>query len=249
MPDAAAPLETLADRFAHPAVRVLVRELSHLARDLERGTLAWPRIPPAQSNPTLPGLEHSEATLEQQSAGETSAVAPGDWARFARTTVGLVSAAPSAPRPPADGEPDSASLIALRLIWGAERFSELPTVMLKPPPGAFLEHVARLPAPDQQAPPAQLVRAVSERLQTQRAVIDQTASSLPVDDVQGFARIVAACRVAGQMRQEIALEDAAASYLAWARLLRADPRQLSDVSSGWWSSNERPAGRQPGRQG
>ena len=52
-----APLEALVERFAHPSVRVMTRELSHLARDMERGTLAWPRMSPAlaQSGATLPG--------------------------------------------------------------------------------------------------------------------------------------------------------------------------------------------------
>lgn len=242
MPNTAAPLETLAERFAHPAVRVLARELNHLNRDLERGTLAWPRIPSAPHDPALPGLERIEAALTRP-ASAASAIAPGDWARFARVIVGIVSAAPDAPQPPADGGPHPASVIALRLIWGAERFSELPTVMLKPPPAAFLEHVARVPAPEDQSPPAQFAQATARWLQERRAASDQTASALPVDDVRGFARLVAACRVAGQMRQEIALEDAAASYLAWVRLLRANPQQLSDIASGWWSSNERPAGR------
>jgi hypothetical protein len=238
MPDTTTPLEQLAERFAHPAVRVLVRELSHLARDLERGIIAWPHLLPAPSETTLPGLEQVAAALTRQSAQAASAVAPEDWSGFARTIVGTVNTSPHAPQPPADGGPHPASVIALRMIWGAERFSELPTVVLKPPPAAFLEHVADMPAPASQTPPAQLAQAVSSWLQGRRAGTDLTPASLSVEDVRGFARVVAACRAAGQMRQEITLEDSAAGYLAWVRLLRADPQQLSDISSGWWSSTK-----------
>lgn len=229
MPDDSARLDTRTERFDHPAVRVMTRELTHLARDLAHGTSAWPPLPAAHSGAALPGLESIEAALYHDGAG---AVAQSDWAAFTRAVLGTVGIATADSQP---GEPHPAALIALRLIWGAERFSELPTVMLRPPPAAFLDHLARLLAPASQTPPAQLDQTVSSWLQENQALADQASLLLPIADVRGFVRVVAACRVVGQMRQAIALEDVAAGYLAWTRLLRANPQQLSDISSGWWS--------------
>jgi hypothetical protein len=240
-----AALNALAERFAHPSVRVLVRELSHLARDLERGALAWPRRPPAlaQDRPVLPGLESIETALHQPPSGESRAVDHNDWASFARAVLSAFSTSPAANQYPA-GAPHPVSVIALRLIWGAERFSELPTVVLKPPPISFLEHLARLPAPEPQAPSVQLDHAISTWLQERLPPDTQRQALLPIADVRGFVRLVAACRVVGQMRSKLILEDVAAGYLAWARVLRANLEQLSAISSGWWSST----GRQPGRR-
>ncbi len=233
------PLEALAERFAHPAARVLARELTRLARDLERGALAWPRAPASErNNAALSGLESIEAALNRRRAEHPLAVDQSDWADFGRALRGIAGAAPDAGQPPAGAPP--ASVIALRLIWGAERFSELPTVILKPPPAPFLVELAVLPAPEDSAPPEQLARTVSAWLQARQPA---EPGLLAAADVRGFARVVAACRVVGQRRKAVTLEDAAAGYLAWARLLRADPQRLSDISSGWWSAS----GHQPGR--
>ncbi len=244
MPETPAPLETLVERFAHPAVRVMARELSHLARDWERGTPGWPGIASAPNTAVLPGLEGIERALAGASAPGASAVTRDDWARFARTVLACVGA----DQPPA-AAPRAPSVIALRLIWGGERMSELPTVILKPPPAAFLEQLARLPAPARQTPPAQLDQAVTVWLEDRLISANQPSSPLPVADARGFARFVAACRAVGHMRREITVEDVAASYLAWIRLLRADPQQLSDISSGWWSSTEHPSNRRAGHEG
>ncbi len=244
MPDASFPLEQRVERFAHPAVRVMARELSHLARDVERGTLAWPETPPASmgTSTSLPGLEPIEAALSQQDTGATSAVNRSNWAAFARAVAGILRASSSIDPSPAASAPHPASIIALRLIWGAERFAELPTVILQPPPAPFLERLARVPAPERDTPPEQLDQTVFTWLQENQPRAETTAARLPASDVHGFARVVAACRAVGQLRQELTLEDGAVGYLAWARLLRADLEQLSNISSGWWSS-----ARQPGR--
>jgi hypothetical protein len=246
MANATSPLDALAERFAHPSVRVLARELTQLAREMERGTLAWPSLSqlPAQKRTTLPGLESIEAALGQQRWYKRLAVDQSDWQRFGRSIQAMLNAPDGAGQNSAPQTPHQASLIALRLVWGAERFAELPTVILKPPPAAFLEHLAHLPAPKRSTPPEELDRAVSLWLQERQPPASQTTSPLPTDDVRSFARVVAVCRVVGQLRGDLTLEDVAAGYLAWARLLRANPEQLSDISSGWWSST----GRQPGRR-
>ena len=243
MENAASPLEALPERFAHPAVRVMVREVTHLVREIKRGTQPWPHVPPAaQASIHVPGLESIEAALTQQPIGNDTLITQRQWASFARVILEITASAASdaaAPQP-ATSAPHPAAVIALRLIWGAERFAELPTVMLRPPPAAFLEQLTYLPAPEPRTPPAQLDEAVFLWLQ-ERPPLTNAAS-----DIQGFARVVAACRVVGQLRQELDLEDVAAGYLAWARLLRANPGQLSDISSGWWSSAERQPGKRPG---
>ncbi|HEY7347750.1 MAG TPA: hypothetical protein VH599_05480 [Ktedonobacterales bacterium] len=236
-------LDALAERFAHPSVRVMARELAQMARDLERGTLAWPRTPPVTAwfSAALPGLESIEAALNQR-RDRSLAVDQSDWACFARTVQAGAGAADDAVQQPPLRAPHPVSVIALRLVWGSERFRELPTVILKPPPAPFLEQLARLPAPERAAAPEQLVQAVSAWLQERQPLADQEHALLTVGDVRGFVRVVASCRVVGQLRKEVTLEDVAAGYLAWARLLRANLDQLSDISSGWWSST----GRQPG---
>src|SRR5690242_2666462 len=97
MSNAAFPLETLAERFAHPSVRVMARELNHLARDVERGTLARPEMPPAfvEASTFLPGLESIEAALSQKAARATSVINQSDWAAFARMVVGILRASSS----------------------------------------------------------------------------------------------------------------------------------------------------------
>ncbi len=245
MPGAPTPLEQLAERFAHPSVRVMARELSQRARDLERGALVWPPMPqlPTQRGAALPGLESIEGALGQRRWFRHLAVDQSDWRRFALVVQAILLAPGDASQQPADGAPNPASVIALRLVWGAERFAELPTVVLKPPAADFLEQLAHLPAPKRGAPPEELDQAVASWLQESLPALEQQ-TLLPVDDLHGFVRVVAACRVVGQLRHELALEDVAAGYLAWARLLRANPQQLIDISSGWWSSTD----RQPGRR-
>ena len=236
MPEAASPLDMLLERFAHPSVRVMARELTQLARSLERGTLIWPRVPlSALNSAALPGLERIEAALNRR-ADALRAVTQEDWRCFTRTVLALPGVSSQEGYQAASAGPPPASVIALRLVWGAERFSELPTVILKPPPASFLEHLARLPAPEREAAPEQLDLGVSAWLQTRQPPADQDHSPLPVAAIRGFVRVVAACRVVGQMRQELTLEDVAAGYLAWARLQRANPGQLSNISSGWWTS-------------
>lgn len=236
MSDKAPSLDALAARFAHPSVRVMARELAQLARSLERGTLIWPRAPLSVPNrAALPGLERIEAALNRP-ADALRAVTPEDWHCFARAVLALPGIPPQQGQQAASAAPHPASVIALRLVWGAERFSELPTVILKPPPASFLEHLARLPAPERDTAPAQLDHAVSAWLQSRQPPADQEPSPLSVADIRGFVRVVAACRVVGQMRQELSLEDIAAGEIAWARLQRANPEQLSSISSGWWTS-------------
>ena len=238
MPQAASSFGELDKRFDHPAVRVLVRELTHLARAWERGMLAWPgcALPLADTNPSLPGLERIEARLPQRLTARTSAVDQGDWVCFARTVLATVGISNDVDHRADAGTPHPISVMALRLIWGAERFAELPTVMLKPPPAPFLDQLAHLPTPEGPAPPEQFDHFISEWLQERQPAPDDVSSPLAVGDVRGFTRFVAGCRAVGQMRQELALEDVAAGYLAWVRLLRANPQQLSDISTGWWSS-------------
>jgi len=245
MSDEASTLDVLAEQFAHPSVRVMARELTQLARSLERGTLVWPRAPLSVPNrASLPGLERIEAALKRPS-DTLLAVTQEDWRRFARTVLALPGASPQADQQADLAGPHPAAVMALRLVWGAERFSELPTVILKPPPASFLEHLARLPAPERETAPEQLDHVVSAWLQAREPPADQERFPLPVADIRSFVRVVAACRVVGQMRQELSLEDVAAGYLAWARLQRANPGQLSNISSGWWTSTEGPSGRQP----
>jgi hypothetical protein len=236
MSDAAFSLDTLAERFAQPAVRVMVRELSHLARDVERGRLAWPQIPPAfgANRPLLPGLESIEAALSQPATSVARAVNQDDWAGFARVVLGIARASACIDLSAATNGPHPASVIALRLIWGAERFAELPTVMLRPPPASFLEQLTLVPTPARQTPPEQLDQTVFTWLQESLSRAKREA--LPATNVRSFARVVAASRVVGQLRKELALDDGAIGYLAWARLMRADPQHLSNISSGWWSS-------------
>jgi|GEM_PF-3145223 len=249
MPGAQTLLEQLAERFAHPSVRVMTRELSQRARELERGALAWPLLPqpPAQHGAVLPGLESLEAALGKRRWFRRLAVDQSDWRSFARVIQDILSASSNASQQSAAGAPHPASVIALRLVWGAERFAELPTVMLKPPAADFLAQLAHLPAPKRGTPPEELDQAVASWLQERSLAIGQQSAFLPGEDVRGFARVVAACRVVGHLRKALALEDVAAGYLAWARLLRANPQQLTDISSGWWSSTDRQSGRQPRR--
>lgn len=232
----ASPLDELVERFGHPAVRVMARELAQLAHNLERGTQVWPRMPlPVPNGAALPGLERIEAALTRRS-DTLRAVTQEDWRCFARAVLALPGASPQEDQQAASAGPHPASVIALRLVWGAERFSELPTVILKPPPTSFLEQLARLPAPERETAPEQLDHAASAWLQTRQPPADQERFPLPVADIRGFVRVVAACRVVGQMRQELTLEDIAAGEIAWARVQRANPGQLSNISSGWWTS-------------
>jgi hypothetical protein len=167
-----------------------------------------------------------------------------DWRGFARIIWASLDSLARMERQPATNEPPPATIIALRLIWGAERFAELPTVALKPPPASFLQKLTNLPAPARRSAPEAFERALAVWL-AQQPPLSQGGLRLPVAEVRGFARIVAACRVVGQLRGAPELEDAAAGYLAWARLLRVDLQRLTDISSGWWSPNDRQLGRHP----
>lgn len=241
MPDPASTLAALPERFAHPSVRVLTRELTHLLYEMEQGKRRWPAL--SAQNEELPGLETIQAGLGKHYVWRRQAVDQRDWRGFARTIwASLEPPLLAAGGQPAPNEPHPAAIIALRLIWGAERFAELPTVALKPPPASFLEKLANLRAPSAMPPtePAALERALATWFfQELSHFCPQSRPGLPVEELRGFARLVAACRVVGQLREALELEDVAASYLAWARLLRADLKRLTDISSGWWSPNER----------
>lgn len=244
MPDASTTLAALPERFAHPSVRVLARELAHLLREMEQGERHWP----ARSawDDALRGLETMQAALDEHRLWRRQAVDQHDWRGFTRTIWAALEPLPRAEEQPAPNEPHPATIIALRLIWGAERFAELPTVTLKPPPASFLEKLASLPAPARHAEPAVLERTVATwLLQELSHFYPQGRPGLPVAEVRGLVRMVSACRVVGQFREAPELEDIAAGYLAWARLLRADPQRLTDISSGWWSPSDRHLGRHP----
>lgn len=252
MPDASSALAALPERFAHPSVRVLTRELAHLLREMEQGERRWPAL--AAQDEGLPGLETMQAALGAHSLWRRLAVEQQDWRGFTRTIWATLEALPLAKRQAEPNAPHPATVIALRLVWGAERFAELPTVALKPPPASFLEKLARLPvslplvagAAARRSEPGALERAVATwLLQELSHFYPEGRPGLPVEEVRGFARVVAGCRVVGQLRKVSELEDVAASYLAWARLLRADLQRLTNISSGWWSPNDRQLGRQP----
>lgn len=247
MPDAASTLAALPERFAHPSVRVLARELTHLLREMEQGERRWPAL--SVQNEGLPSLETMQAALGEHYLWRRQAIDQQDWRGFARTIwASLEPPLLAAGGQPAPNEPHPATIIALRLIWGAERFAELPTVALKPPPASFLEKLASLRAPSAMPPaePVALERALATwLLQELSHFYPHGRPGLPVEELRGFARIVAACRVVGQLREALELEDVAASYLAWARLLQADLQRLTNISSGWWSPNDRQLGRHP----
>lgn len=244
MPDLSLQLTTLSERFAHPSVRVMIRELTPLARALDQGTQVWPSLlqSPAQQGTALPGLEAMEAALSRQRQ-HGPAVNESDWRGFAQTI--RAAFALSHTEPPTPDTPHPAAVIALRLIWGAERFAELPTVVLKPPPVGFLDNLCRLPTPAQHTDPAELDQAVAAWVAQLLSVPEQGKPTAAAANVRGFAHVVAACRVVGQMRAALELEDVAAGYLAWARLLHANLQRLTAVSSGWWSPTDRQLGRHP----
>ena len=244
MPDASSTLAALPERFAHPAVRVLTRELTYLLHEMEEGERRWPAL--VAQDEGLPGLETIQAALSGHSLWRRLAVEQQDWRGFTRTIWAALETLPLAKRQAEPNAPHPATVIALRLVWGAERFAELPTVALKPPPASFLEKLANLPAPARRSEPATLERAVATwLLQELSHFYPEGRPGLPVEEVRGFARVVAACRVVGQLREAPELEDVAASYLAWARLLRADLQRLTNISSGWWSPHDQQLGRQP----
>ena len=244
MPDAASALAALPERFAHPSVRVLARELAHLLREMEQGERRWPAL--TVQNEGLPGLETTQAALSEHCLWRTQAADQQDWRGFSRTIWAALESLPRAERQPEPNEPHPTTIIALRLIWGTERFAELPTVALKPPPASFLEKLARLSAPARHSEPEALERALATwLLQELSHFYPGGQPGLPVEEVRGFARIAAACRVVGQLREALELEDIAASYLAWARLLHADLQRLTNISSGWWSPADRQLGRHP----
>lgn len=224
-----ATLQALAEQYNHPAVRVLARELTHLAQELERSALAWPVSQPALApgQPAIPHLEQIEEALRERR----------EWQQFAEVIRAVLAARPEKLPASQSNEPHPAALIALRLLWGAERFAELPTALLRPPPASFLTSLAAL-APDQEDQASQLDLAVADWLQSIRP---ERAAALPAETVQGFARMVAAFRAVGKLRREVIFEDVAAGYLAWARLLHAHLPQLVNIASGWWSSPERPS--------
>lgn len=226
-----ATLQALAERYNHPSVRVMARELTHLAQEFEQGTLAWPVSSPtlAPGQPASPHLELVEQTLMGHG-----------WRQFVEVIWALLASQPAALLAPRGNEPHPASLIALRLLWGAERFAELPTALLRPPPADFLSSLASL-AFDQESQASQLDHAVAAWLQ---GIRPESEEALPAATVQGFAEMVAAFRAVGKLRKEVVFEDIAAGYLAWARLLHANLPQLVNIASGWWSSQERqPQGR------
>jgi hypothetical protein len=238
MPDASSALAALPERFAHPSVRVLTRELAHLLREMEQGERRWPAL--AAQDEGLPDLETMQAALGGRSLWRRLAVEQQDWRGFTRTIWATLEALPLAKRQPEPNTPHPATVIALRLVWGGERFAELPTVALKPPPASFLEKLASLPAPARHSEPEALEHTVATwLLQELSHFYPGGRPGLPVEEVRGFARVVAACRVVGQLRGVPELEDVAASYLAWARLLRADLQRLTNISSGWWSPHDR----------
>jgi hypothetical protein len=248
MPDVASTLAALPERFAHTSVRVLARELTHLLHEMEQGERHWPAL--SVQSEGLPGLETMRAALGKHYVWRRQAIDQQDWCGFARTIwASLEPPLMAAGGQPAPSEPHPATIIALRLIWGAERFAELPTVALKPPPATFLEKLASLRAPSAIPPaePVALERALVTWLlqELSHFYSGQGKRGLPVEELRGFARIVAACRVVGQLREALELEDVAAGYLAWARLLQADLQRLTDISSGWWSPHERQLGRHP----
>lgn len=244
MSDAASELAALPERFAHPSVRVLARELAHLLREMEQGERRWPAL--TVQNEGLPGLEVMQAALGEHSLWRRLAVEQQDWHGFSRTIWAALESLPYTERLSEPNEPHPATIIALRLIWGAERFAELPTVALKPPPTPFLEKLARLASLARHSEPEALERALATWLLQELAHFYPGGQpSLSVEEVRSFARIVAACRVVGQLREALELEDIAASYLAWARLLRADLQRLTNISSGWWSPDDRQLGRHP----
>ncbi len=217
-------LQALAAQYNHPAVRVLARELTHLAQELERSALAWPASPPALApgQPAIPHLEQVEEALRERR----------EWQQFAEVIRAVLAAVPETLPAPQSNEPHPAALIALRLLWGAERFAELPTALLRPPPTSLLTNVATL-ATDQESQASQLDRAVAAWL---RGIQPESQEALPAETVQGFARMVAAFRAVGKLRRAVLFEDIAAGYLAWARLLHAHLPQLVHIASGWWSS-------------
>jgi hypothetical protein len=227
-----ATLQALAEHYNHPSVRVLARELMHLAQAFERGTLAWPASPPALApgQPAIPHLEQIEQALQQPGRDYSTA-----WRQFAEVVRATLEAMPEPLPAPAASEPHPAAIIALRLLWGAEHFAGLPTAALRPPPAPFLTSLASLAA-DQEGQASQLALAVAAWL---RAIRPASEALLPVETVEGFARMVAAFRAVGKLRGEVELEDIAAGYLAWARLLHTHLPQLVHIASGWWSSQER----------
>jgi hypothetical protein len=241
--DRLSQLTTLSRRFDHPSVRVMARELAQLARDLEQGlpALSSPFQFPAQQGATLPGLETIETALNQPRQQRSSAVEQNDWQGFAQTIWAALARSPDASQQLLPNTPHPAAVIALRLIWGGERFAELPTAVLKPPPAGFLDKLSRLPALAEHSDPALLALAVAAWIA--QIPSDSSQSELAAANTRGFMRVVAACRVVGQMRAALELEDVAAGYLAWAHLLRADLQRLTAISSGWWS----PTARQPDR--
>jgi hypothetical protein len=233
-------LQTLTERYNYPAVRVMARELTHLAQEVEHGTLAWPASPPALApgQPAIPHLEQVEEALREQRGHQPGRDYHTAWRKFAKVIRAGLVALPEPLPAPGSSEPHPAALIALRLLWGAEHFAELPTALLRPPPAPFLASLAALAPQENEA--TQLDLAVAAWLQSIRP---ESEKALPAETVQGFARMVAAFRAVGKLRKAVTLEDVAAGYLAWARLLHANLPQLVHIASGWWSSPERPSGR------
>jgi hypothetical protein len=227
-------LNTLAARYSHPAVRVMIRDLTQLAQELEQGTRVWPAKPP-----TLPPGWLSITNLEDIEYVFTQPRWRGHmddhfaaWRQFAEVIRAVTQGLPPSLSRPGRREPHPAAIIALRLIWGAERFAELPTAVLKPPPQPFIGSLAHLSLPAPQSEANQLDLAVVAWLQ---GICPAQAEALRVESIQGFAQMVACFRAIGKLQGEVSLEDMAASYLAWARLLHADLLQLVNVASGWWS--------------
>jgi hypothetical protein len=231
-------LGALAERYNHPSVRVMARDLTHLAQELEQGTLAWPAspldLPPGE--PAIPHLEQIEEALKEQRWRQPGYDYYANWRWFAEGIRAILAALPEPLPAPTDNEPHPAAVIALRLLWGAERFAELPTALLKPPPAPFLASLASLAVPESQA--SQLALEVGAWIQRIRP---SREGLLPAETVQGFAEMVAAFRAVGKLRKEVVFEDIAAGYLAWARLLHANLPQLVNIASGWWSSQGRPS--------
>ncbi len=232
-------LQALAERYNHPSVRVMARELTHLAQAFERGASVWPANLPALApgQPAIPHLEQVEAALQQQSWRQPGYNHYTTWRQFAEVIRAVLAAQLAALPTPKGNEPHPAAVIALRLLWGAERFAELPTAVLRPPPAPFLASLASL-AFDQESQASQLDLEVARWLQ---GIQPESKEAVPAKTVQGFAEMVAAFRAVGKLRKEVVIEDIAAGYLAWARLLHANLPQLVNIASGWWSSQ----GRQP----
>src|SRR5262249_3838743 len=110
-----AMLQALAEQYNHPSVRVMARELTHLAQELERGTLAWPASPPALApgQPAIPHLEQIEETLKEQRWLQAGYNHYANWQRFATSIRAALAEQPTPLSTSTSSEPHPAAVIAL----------------------------------------------------------------------------------------------------------------------------------------